>query len=807
MVSDIQKIAAVIKRPRNIALMAMSLSVGALFGWQMQTSLANQAFEQHLSSVRLDIADAVNKSATRAFNQIDSGFEPSSDLASFVANVDDDLRYTDAQVVLGTGLYFGLDRGNPHQGYLATTDDSDHAATPLSQQNTAWWRYYFQGTRSGDWAAWFDPDDYATLFLVFPLAPRLDDDQVLLLALPTRNLFPDFDAARLTPFNANQPLYLSGDPSQSDSLRALTLSLQSTNVFNSAAAVSLLGACFLGLVTGLFLWVHYQRNFNSETERMQRYFEEVSGDLNIMVFETNQEGLITWSKGSINSNIQLFNVQVGDSLKRHLESHPRYLTYWQQSLGGERITFEVDEGDHALRIHQWPRHAPNITGTCALIQDITEARLIESELRHQQFHDPLTGLPNRQLFMEHLHFQMQRSKKRQEFLAVLAIEVSGMGKINEAYGHSVSDILLKKFSENVRKLIHDDDTFSRFSNDEFLICCNDYRRPEELQSIAESLITEARKTHTVETHLVNLSANIGIATYPRDARDPGSLVSSAITAMQHARETGRNTLDYFSQSNARLAHEKWQLEQNLKNAVHTHDFELHYQPIFELTSNECVAAEALIRWPSEGTPPNSFIPLAEETGLIDILGLWVIETALEQFCVWRDHGYKMHYLSLNLSVKQLANDSFFRKVEALVHKYPFTPGEIVLEITESVMMETESAVISKLNRLKKYGFNLAIDDFGTGFSSLSYLRHLPVDILKVDRSFVSGLNSFEEDAVICEAIVSMATAMGLEIVAEGVETPQQLKWLTEQRVAFAQGYFYAKPVPASDFEVYLKAPR
>ena len=199
------------------------------------------------------------------------------------------------------------------------------------------------------------------------------------------------------------------------------------------------------------------------------------------------------------------------------------MAYWQQALSGERLTFEVDDGQFALRVHFWPNKRKGNPGVCALVHDITEHRQVEFELRHQQFHDALTGLPNRQLFMEHLQFQIQRSKRRQEFVAVLAMEISGLGHINKKHGHAICDVLLKEVTDDVAASLREEDTLSRFSNDEFLVCCSDYHRPEALQHIAETLIFEASKTHTIEGQQLSLSANVGIATYPRDSRDAGSL--------------------------------------------------------------------------------------------------------------------------------------------------------------------------------------------------------------------------------------------------------------------------------------------
>jgi two-component system CheB/CheR fusion protein len=540
-------------------------------------------------------------------------------------------------------------------------------------------------------------------------------------------------------------------------------------------------------------------------DKFDNFLPHLGDELSLLIFETDDQGIVQWREGYLGQKALFFDVQPGDTIKQLLADHPRYLTYWQHTISGEKLTYEIEHNSHAYRVHQFPllNEQKTYLGTSVLITDISDLRELETQMRHQQLHDQLTGLPNRQLFMEQLLHNIQRAKRHQEYVSVLALEVSGIGEINRRYGHKVSDQLLQKLADGIRQSIRSEDTLCRFSNDEFLFALNDYSQSHLLQKTAERLLEISTKEYEIEHNLLSLSANVGIASFPRDARDAGSLVSNAITAMRHARQTGRNRLDYFSEDSARLIQKKWQLEKDISLAINAHGFELHYQPIFDLKTNECIAAEALLRWPSANLPPDQFIPLAEESGLIHKLGFFVIESAIAQLTYWRNLGSTLRYMSVNLSVLQLERDSFFSELEEIVERYPFEPGQIVLEITESVMMQTDPATVKKLERLKSMGFELAIDDFGTGFSSLNYLKHLPVKLLKVDRSFVSGVIDDPNDAVICEAIIQMSVAMDLQLIAEGVETPEQLTWLADRGVSYAQGYFYAKAVPATNFEPYL----
>jgi diguanylate cyclase (GGDEF)-like protein len=702
----------------------------------------------------------------------------------------------DVFLISDEGYYYQLNKGNPVQDYFVTEDDADYASELKSFADEPVWSYYFLSNLNARIMLWNDPTNNARLWITLPSIHRSEQWIVSVSVLPD-NLFHKI---------SETDLILKKRSNLPDLVTIYQFDLNDHWVFLKALSfpwLYTLSICLLMIPVYVFL---SKKPHTRKTEKIQEDFLQfIYDELNVLVFEVDDETNVKWTEGQLSNETTLFNIKTGDTLYNRLKTQPRFLAYLKQSQNGERLTYEIDEGAHRLRVHHWPlkNQYHRVSGVGFFIQDISNQRDLEQQLQHSQFHDTLTGLPNRQLFLEQLQHGLLRAKRRQEFTAVLAMEISGIGHINKLHGHEVSDLLIKNFVTETKTVLRTEDTLCRFSADEFLIGLDDYHQPDELRQIAERLIEKTTESFLIEGHHLRLTVNIGIATYPRDAKDAGSLVSNAITAMRHARQTGRNTLDYFSADNARLAHDKWQLEQDITNAVNAHDFTLHYQPIFDLSTNQCTGAEALIRWPSTDLGPDQFIPLAEQSGLIHSIGLWVIEAALTQFTEWKSAGSSIEYLSINLSVSQLESPSFFDNLDEILRRLPLNEGKITLEITESVMMQTSQTMMDKLDELKKRGFYLAIDDFGTGFSSLNYLKHLPVDYLKMDRSFVSGIPSSPHDMVICEAIIQLAVAMGLQIIAEGVETPQQMKWLNEHGVESAQGYFYAKAVPASEFSIYL----
>ena len=785
---------------------ALCLLLGVL-GFSLDRTVQRSSFNKIAEATRAELSVVIS-TTSEAVKSIANPPRQAHDYLTDIYSVIPTEHLTDIYLINDDGTVYSEQKGNPHQQYLMTTDDTDFAAEPILVNGEDFWRYHFLLAERHSTQLWQSPFTERLWLLTIPVTDSVSDIRnVIAIEL---NPFT-FDAVQLGVVSAfqfaRQPLQsLAGEPT----LKKPPLSYELTDRLTVFGRWHFPRYAFSLPIAGLLvlLLIYLFSRLLSLRLKQQRpgvFTDILCDELNIMLFETDAHSVVQWVKGQLPEEITYLQLKIGQSVKDLLASHPRYLTYWQHTLSGEKLTYEIDDGQHCLRVHQWPLLNSHqvVVGLGVMIQNISEQRSLEYQLQHQQFHDQLTGLPNRQLFMEQLTHELHRAKRRQESSAVIALEISGIGHINKQFGHKISDSLLKLVSQNLSATLRSEDRMCRFSNDEFLVSFNDYRHTEELQLVAERLIKHASADYQIDGYTLNLNANIGIATFPRDALDAGSLISNAITAMRHARQTGRNTLDYFSADNARLAHEKWQLEQDITKALNAHDFTLHFQPIFDLKSNRCIAAEALIRWPGTDLRPDQFIPLAEETGLIHTIGIWVLEAAIKQFFEWKQAGGTIEYISINLSVVQLKDNDFFDNLDAILRRFPIEAGQVVLEITESVMMNSDASTVKKLNGLRERGFSLAIDDFGTGFSSLNYLKHLPINYLKVDRSFIKGVPDNPHDTVICEAIIQMSLAMELTIIAEGVEMPHQMNWLASKGVLCAQGYFYAHPVSAKDFQPYI----
>lgn len=775
-------------------------------GWYVDQTQQRNRYQQYSAKLNAELAKT-QLFVVNTLRPLDIANRPlliPEDISRLLSPV---VNFADIRVAYQDGTYRQLNRGNPHQQYRVTFDDADAvSATLLLTQNRIWQTYFLAG-REQDIRIWPTEADnhHFTLSLFLP-----SSRQLILLDMAWPSLLPvDANCCIALQYENQTPVDLLGNETQQVTVRrtSLVADWQLREVRPTPFWIILLP--LIGLTIGgliLFRLIHlHSLSFDRQDDGQNRLFTHLSDTFNLLMLITDREGTVTWQRGLLSPELDALQLQPGDSLRHAWSDVPKALSYFQQTVRGETLSFEIEMNYFLLQVHQWPNHSANgeVTGLTLTIQDITEKRLLEEQFRHEQHHDALTGLPNRQLFQEQLYHDLHRSRRREENLAVIALEVSGIGQINSLHGDTFSDQLLRQIGRNIAKMMRDEDSLCRYSNDEFLMGVSDFHSPEDLHELAERLIRIASATYQIDGHNVALFANVGIATFPTDARDVGSLITCAITAMRHARQTGRNTLDYFSEESARRAQEKWQLERQMTEALSTHDFQLFYQPIFDLESNRCIAAEALLRWPSTKLMPDHFIPIAEECGLIYPMGRWILETAIRQWVQWHDEGRELSYLSVNISVLQLQQPGFVDEAISLAKQLQLPPASIVLEITETVLLQTSPDILQRLNALQSAGYRLAIDDFGTGFSSLNYLKQLPINFLKVDRTFVEGIIENNQDSAIYRAIVDLAIAMHIEIVAEGVETPQQMLWLKQQGVTFAQGYFYTQALPAEQFVLYL----
>lgn len=447
-----------------------------------------------------------------------------------------------------------------------------------------------------------------------------------------------------------------------------------------------------------------------------------------------------------------------------------------------------------------------------VLHDISERKAFEHRLAHQATHDPLTGLPNRTLLLDRLSVALARARRNDKLLAVLFLDLDHFKVVNDSLGHSLGDRLLVKIAERLSEALRPGDTIARFGGDEFVVLCEELDDGSDAIPIAERIFETISDPFLISESEVFVDVSIGIAFPNSPDADPETLIRDADAAMYQAKDRGRARWVVFDHAMRAHAVERLEIENSLRRSLERREMQVYYQPIIDLTTGRITGVEALLRWGHSQRGlllPGDFITIAEETGLIMPIGTWVLDQACRQVQRWRAEFPQLNnlHLSVNLSGHQLGHPNIIGDIRQVLSDSGIDPGLVELEITESVLMDDVDASHDTLARLKSLGVRLAIDDFGTGYSSLSYLRRFPVDDLKVDRSFVDGLGTDPSDSAIVTAIVTLAHTMGLEAVAEGVETVDQLGELRNLSCDKAQGFLMAKPVPAAEAQALLISDR
>ena len=454
-----------------------------------------------------------------------------------------------------------------------------------------------------------------------------------------------------------------------------------------------------------------------------------------------------------------------------------------------------------------------------VIQDVTKMKLAEEEIRQLAFYDSLTGLANRWLFQNRLEHEASKAKRQNETFAMLFLDLDHFKRINDSYGHTVGDILLQNSAKILQECIRNSDTIcrqkeeeletniSRFGGDEFIILLSNIKSPESAAVIARRIIKEMPVVHNIKGNLISITTSIGISVYPTDGTEPEILLKNADYAMYQAKEAGRNIFKFYDKSLNKAAIERFSLENDLVKAMEREEFLVFYQPILDLASRKIVGAEALIRWlhPHKGMiQPGSFIPLAEDSGLIIRINKWLIETICRQNNEWAKAGVGPVRISFNLSGYQLEVQNLIKTIKENLEKYSIEPKNLVVEITESVLLQDSQDTISILQDIKDLPLKIALDDFGTGYSSLSYLAAFNADTIKIDRSFIMGCTLNESNLVIIKAIIAMGKSLDMNVIAEGIETEEQLELLNSLGVQEGQGFYFKPPVSHDEFGALLK---
>lgn len=446
----------------------------------------------------------------------------------------------------------------------------------------------------------------------------------------------------------------------------------------------------------------------------------------------------------------------------------------------------------------------NPTGIVGINKDNTARKKIEDELykqknilRYQAHHDILTGLPNRVYFTDRLTHAIKTAMRNNTEFALFFIDLDKFKNINDSLGHDVGDKVLKAVAKRINKHIRKEDTLARLSGDEFTLIMNNLHQVKDASLLASKILKDLSEPMYIGDHILYMTGSIGISLYPADAKEAQYLLKYADTAMYKAKEEGRNTTQFYSSEMTKRALEHMLMKTALQQAIDNHEFVIHYQPQINTLNNTLVGIEALVRWqhPQKGLLyPDAFIPLAEETGLIVQIDKWVMKTAMKQVSKWYKKGLNPGLLAVNLSIKQLECDDFIDKIKQRIEKYHFNSEWLELEITESQMMKKPEEMIKKLTQINNLGISISIDDFGTGYSSLSLLKRLPINRLKIDRSFVRDVPHDEEDVAIVKAIIALADSLKLDLIAEGVETSEQKDFLMANHCTKVQGYYYYPPL-------------
>ncbi|MCC7201592.1 MAG: EAL domain-containing protein [Nitrospirae bacterium] len=449
----------------------------------------------------------------------------------------------------------------------------------------------------------------------------------------------------------------------------------------------------------------------------------------------------------------------------------------------------------------------NLTGFISVISDITERKIEEDAIFKMAYHDQLTGLPNRALLMDRLNHVLEEGKRYNKLAAILFLDLDNFKNINDTMGHTEGDNLLRNVVRRVKKHVRSSDTMARHGGDEFVILIQDIQKVENITKVIEKIYSEFEEPFTLNSQEFFVTTSIGISVFPDDGEEAETLLKHADVAMYRAKEEGKNTYQFYTPAMNAKTMEIVKTHSMLHKALKNEEFVLHYQPQINIVTGEITGIEALVRWqsPERGLVfPGTFIPLAEDSGLIVPLGEWVLSEACAQNMFWQEKGLKPVSISVNLSMRQLKQKDFSDTVKRILKDSRLEPGYLEFEVTESMVMGDVRSAMEIFHELKAIGIRLSIDDFGTGYSSFEYLKQLPIDMLKIGMPFVRNIALNPDDAAIAKAIVEVAHIMGLDVIAEGVETAEQLAILIDLNCNKIQGYLLSKPIPSSNaLEVFL----
>ena len=553
-----------------------------------------------------------------------------------------------------------------------------------------------------------------------------------------------------------------------------------------------------------------------ESEKLHRYLINNSPDI---IYMLDHQGNFSFVN---DQTLSLLGYEKEELVDNHYTDIVHYedveqanYVFGERRARGDRATrtvelrFKCKDGDRAPRYFE-TNTLPislavedvtaddELVGIYGVARDITDRKEAERTINFQAYHDLLTHLPNRSLFKDRLNLAIAQARRSNQRLAVMFLDLDRFKIVNDTLGHLCGDELLQAVSARLQECLREGDTLARFGGDEFTLLLPQIYGTEDAEAIARKIIDKIKEPFYIDNHEIYVTISIGIAMYPHDGITMDNLVRNADIAMYHIKGRGKNDYQFYNDSMNEVSVKRLSLEGDLHRALETDQFRLHFQPQVDVVSGQIVAVEALIRWqhPELGLiSPTEFVAVAEETGLIVPIGTWVMETACKTLKAWHDEGFNGLRMAVNLSALQVEHKTFVDVITQVLSKYQLSGHHLEVEITENLIMQDMENAINKLAELSSMGIKIAVDDFGTGYSSLSYLQKLPIDTIKIDRSFVHEIQSVEDETPIVDAIIAMASGLKLNLIAEGVETKAQMEYLRQRGCSEMQGYFYGPPLP------------
>lgn len=555
---------------------------------------------------------------------------------------------------------------------------------------------------------------------------------------------------------------------------------------------------------------------NTDIVFKHEYFQSLFEHNTDFIFSTDVDGNFT----NVNATfVEIFGYTkeelLGKPVLQYIDNDVRDVVrnYFKKSLTGKEQSYQLEHPTKTGERHYFQiRHVPiiineKVAGIFCIGRDITERKVVEEKIFQIAFYDMDTGLPNRLKIRDLLKEKIREAKKNKSRVAIVFIDINRFKMINDSLGHFTGDQILKQISRRIMDIVPKDAILGRFGGDKFTLILTENIDTHSIMELSEKILRSVSKPITFEGQEFFLSASIGVSYYPEDGGNEELLLKNADTANNRAKKQGGTKITFFSYEMNDQIKYRFELENYLRRAIEKNELYLVYQPLVDLRTGALIGSEALLRWkhPKLGLiPPMHFIPIAEETGIIHDIGRWVLQEACKQNQKWIEEGYHDLFVSVNVSAQQIQNRDFLNIIKEALTLSGMEPKHLLLELTESGMLGNIKHSIEMMKSIKELGVQVSIDDFGTGYSSLSYLKSLPINSLKIDQTFINNLDRCSVDKSIVKAIITIGSGMSVKVVAEGVETYEQLKELKELNCDYAQGYFIEKPVDKDTFERLLK---